>query len=487
MKTRLKKKSLWVFLSVVMVLSIFPAYALTRDAHALKIESVTANAGQQITLPVKIQGNPGFSSFNMEVELQDGLSYAESGAEKSGILAEADGGELLFNNGLVGYMNQSNVNGDGELFRLHVAVPDDAASGKYNITVKVKELTNADDEEFTVSEATAVVTVKGAPTLEIESVRSYPGGVAEIPVKINGNPGFSSFNMEVTLDGLSYAVSDAKKSGILAKADDALFAFNKDGAHIGFSNQSNVNGDGELFRLYVDVPVNVAAGDYRISVEVMEITNDQDVGLVVKNANGVVTVIVPALEVGPVQVKAGDTAKVPVKIQGNPGFSSFNMEVIDIPSGWSLLGAEKRGVLAKAEDGSLAFNEKEGLVGFMSRSNVDGDGELFWLNVNVPSDAYATDYDISVRVTGITNDCDKDFSVDDAKGVVKVTTDQLYTITVIDTEHGRLEVTPNGKATAGTEVTINAIPDDNCVLKELIVKDEKGNVVARFPASPESP
>lgn len=313
--------------------------------------------------------------------------------------------------------------------------------------------------------------------LEIESVAVNAGEIVRVPVGIKGNPGFSSFEMTVTVP----------ESLICMEAESDLLGdtltFNPTNGFLAYAGDQNIDADGTLFWLHLEASKQSVPRDYKISVEVREITSDAahsgiDFSEQFGTAEGVVTVttdVIPSLAIGTVQVNAGGSAKVPVYIKNNPGFSSFDM-MVTIPDGFTCTEA-KSDLLAD----TLTFNTDKGLLAYAGSQNIDGDGMLFWLFLEASDQAGVRDYEINISVIEMTNDAahgSVDFGkmFETAAGMVTVTTETLYTITVEqpDPKQGSLVVDPSGSVTEGTNVKITATPASGYKLTKIIVTDSKG-------------
>lgn len=336
---------------------------------------------------------------------------------------------------------------------------------------------------------------ENVPTLKIETSEQTvnAGESIAVPVTIIGNPGFSAFDMKITIpEGWSYTGDGVVKSsddasGILVEGNP--FEFNQDEGLLAFMHSVDITKDGTLFWLLLKAPDDFKSGKNEISIEVTDMTsaadqNTKNFGEQFEVAKALVR-IPAALDIGDGQVNAGGTVMVPVRIKGNPGFSAFEMKV-EIPTGWSYTEQGIATQVPGMEPGILintitpGFND--GLIAYASGDDIEDDGTLFWLGLKAPEDAVAGEKTIEIEVTEMTSVKDKNtgnfsalFAI--ATGKVTVTTSTLHSITVNPSDNGRLVVTPNGNVAEGETVTITAIPDKNYKLAKLYYTDAGGNII----------
>ncbi|MBQ7564040.1 MAG: Ig-like domain-containing protein [Lachnospiraceae bacterium] len=183
LKLYLKK----ILVSIVLLsLLIQPFYAFASEnisseqagTAIVTVDSVEADPGDTINIPVRITTNPGFAGLCFAISCPDSLSL-------SGITA----GELLAGGSFTGDKNSSvvqwydpyaeqNITGTGILFTLAFKVGDNAKAGKYKVEAGLKDgkasnFTNIDYNNVAVSFESGEVTVKGTedPTKKlVESI-----------------------------------------------------------------------------------------------------------------------------------------------------------------------------------------------------------------------------------------------------------------------------------------------------------------------------
>lgn len=151
-------------LSIVMVLVLLVcgSVASLGASAALKIDSIKAQAGQEVTMPVYIENNPGFSGTKITISYDKNLKVIS--VEKGNVLnygnfvQNADNStdnsfDVVWNSNIE---NKAN----GEMFTITFKLPDNAV-GDYNIKITYdKDNTfNAKYDDITFDCGSAVISV----------------------------------------------------------------------------------------------------------------------------------------------------------------------------------------------------------------------------------------------------------------------------------------------------------------------------------------
>ena len=151
-------------LSIVMVLVLLVcgSVASLGASAALKIDSIKAQAGQEVTMPVYIENNPGFSGTKITVSYDENLKVIS--VEKGNVLnygnfvQNADNSadksfDVVWNSSIE---NKAN----GVMFTVTFKLPDNAA-GDYNVKITYdKDNTfNAKYDDVTFDCGSAVISV----------------------------------------------------------------------------------------------------------------------------------------------------------------------------------------------------------------------------------------------------------------------------------------------------------------------------------------
>lgn len=148
-------------LAFLVAATLFCGMCVSAEAvPAVSVGSVTAYAGDTVSIPVSLENNPGINSFTLGVQYDseslrfDGFSYENTGLSGS---FEA-GGKIV-------WLNTTDSDYNGEIFTLEFTVLDTAAPGQTAVTVTYEkgDICNFDmeDIDFAVSAGSVNIAVKG--------------------------------------------------------------------------------------------------------------------------------------------------------------------------------------------------------------------------------------------------------------------------------------------------------------------------------------
>ncbi len=151
-------------LSIVMVfvLLVCGSVASLGASAALKIDSIKAQAGQEVTMPVYIENNPGFSGTKITVSYDENLKVIS--VEKGNVLNYGNfvqNADNSADNSFDVVWNSSIENkANGVMFTVTFKLPDNAA-GDYNVKITYdKDNTfNAKYDDVTFDCGSAVISV----------------------------------------------------------------------------------------------------------------------------------------------------------------------------------------------------------------------------------------------------------------------------------------------------------------------------------------
>lgn len=151
-------------LSIVMVLVLLVcgSVASLGASAALKIDSIKAQAGQEVTMPVYIENNPGFSGTKITVSYDENLKVIS--VEKGNVLNYGNfvqNADNSADNSFDVVWNSSIENkANGVMFTVTFKLPDNAA-GDYNVKINFdKDNTfNAKYDDVTFDCGSAVISV----------------------------------------------------------------------------------------------------------------------------------------------------------------------------------------------------------------------------------------------------------------------------------------------------------------------------------------
>ena len=152
----------------VLVLAVMAAGCLTafaEDPMSVSASDVSAKAGSEVTVTVKLNNNVGMNYLKVQVSYDDSVMTLSSvkNCKLFDALASMPGNTSANPFSMV-FAGAADENYSGDLFTLTFTVADDAASGKYNIGIDVAQCANQKNENLSVAADSAVITIEGKTT-----------------------------------------------------------------------------------------------------------------------------------------------------------------------------------------------------------------------------------------------------------------------------------------------------------------------------------
>ena len=187
-------KRLVAFLCALAILLSMPVYA-AGTAPVVSADSVTAEAGATVDVPIRITGNTGILGAKITVQYAEGLTLTKiSAGEAFAGLAMTKPGKLNDNpisivwDGLDGA-----AEADGVIVVLTFQAPQRAGYYPITITTNSKDFVDNDLHPVAVETKAGAVTVEGethtGPVVSADSVTAEAGATVDVPIRITGNTG----------------------------------------------------------------------------------------------------------------------------------------------------------------------------------------------------------------------------------------------------------------------------------------------------------
>ena len=187
-------KRLVAFLCALAILLSMPVYA-AGTAPVVSADSVTAEAGATVDVPIRITGNTGILGAKITVQYAEGLTLTKiSAGEAFAGLAMTKPGKLNDNpisivwDGLDGA-----AEADGVIVVLTFQAPQGAGYYPITITTNSKDFVDNDLHPVAVETKAGAVTVEGethtGPVVSADSVTAEAGATVDVPIRITGNTG----------------------------------------------------------------------------------------------------------------------------------------------------------------------------------------------------------------------------------------------------------------------------------------------------------
>jgi hypothetical protein len=451
-------------LAALLALTMVPAVAFAAPADSFEfyvgepLEGVPVEgleAGDVITIPIKMAGNPGVSSvtlitvFDTSVfEYVPGtLDYSTTGENPSvfsnwmllGSEDRASEGYLAAGGIYVpGLMYIDFTTEAGIVYKLQLKVKDGITTGNTSIGLftaysdtgdpvippfssPTKDIANAAGVKVPCTITSLVLPVKGddnplppaAVTVGSVVGTVKPGDSFTVPISIAQNPGFAAFAFTLGFNSSVLELTALDATGALLGADLLVDLNTATAGYVkGAVNQIYViDDDGVLYYATFTVKAGAADGTYPISIGLKDsselnfvdsMANPLDIGF---NA-GSVKVETPlpppaaAVSVGSVAgtVKPGDSFTVPISIAQNPGFAAFAFTLGFDSSALELTALDATGALLGAD---LLADLNTATAGYVKGAVnqiyvIDDDGVLYNATFTVKAGAADGTYPISI-------------------------------------------------------------------------------------------
>ncbi|MBR6784847.1 MAG: hypothetical protein IKM25_01190 [Clostridia bacterium] len=173
------KKSTAILLSALILVSVACIAFASNVSNRIYADSVTVEAGEQITVPVKIENNDGFMGFSVivtyDVDVFTPVSVSK-GSMLSGMFDDSI--ETSTDNSFkVVFTGTSDVETDGILFNVVFDVAD-GASGEYDIELSYSQQDTFkegwENAEFNCEVAKVIVTVDGTTAPSVTEPATNP-------------------------------------------------------------------------------------------------------------------------------------------------------------------------------------------------------------------------------------------------------------------------------------------------------------------------
>ncbi len=181
------KKLILHFICAVLVISAFCAQAINAVAltePTISVGDKTCNPGNEISLSVSLENNPGIMYLSATPKC-----YDEAGEETDYItIASVENGELFsLEEGInLIFDSDGNVEENGTLCTLHIAVAEDAPYGEYSVELILRESYNSSEQDVEVDITAGTVTVE-KPHTPAAAVKEN-----EVPATCTANGSYDS-------------------------------------------------------------------------------------------------------------------------------------------------------------------------------------------------------------------------------------------------------------------------------------------------------
>ena len=289
----------------------------------LMVSSPEAMPGETVKVDVSLRDNPGILTTTLK------LIYDDTELEFLDINCNNDlGVTLSIENTVVWSLKDSeNYSEDGVLFTLVFRVLDTAKAGRSEITLSYEAggIINQKEEDINfIVESGAVNIIAVEPTLSMFSYMAdaEAGDTVECMVNLKNNPGIAAVQLTPMYDNTVFELTDVRFNYEVFDGDGELTESNK---ILWVSRNLKDNAaNGTLLTLVFRVLDNTEVRSSEISVLCEEgdilNSNEDSINFDISSAKTSIGIVkIPEFKISSVYAAAGETLKVDVSIEDNPG------------------------------------------------------------------------------------------------------------------------------------------------------------------------
>ena len=289
----------------------------------LMVSSPEAMPGETVKVDVSLRDNPGILTTTLN------LIYDDTELEFLDVNCNNDLGVTLSNKNTVMWFskNSKNYSEDGVLFTLVFRVLDTAKAGRSEITLSYEAggIINQKEEDINfIVELGAVNIIAVEPTLNMFSYMAgaEAGDTVECMVNLKNNPGIAAVQLTPMYDDTVFELTDVRFNYEVFDGDGELTESNK---ILWVSrNLKDNSANGTLLTLVFRVLDNTEVRSSEISVLCEEgdilNSNEDNINFDISSAKTSIGIVkIPEFKISSVYSAAGETLKVDVSIENNPG------------------------------------------------------------------------------------------------------------------------------------------------------------------------
>ncbi len=175
----MKKRMIVVLLTVLLSLSALVPSQAVSNVPAISASSISANAGESVTVALTLSGNPGVSALVLTLKY-DTDALTQTAVTNAGMFEHMDCDRNLV------FFSPSDVTADGTIATLTFDVSE-RASGSYPIEIIIRETCNSAYEDVDFAALSGVVSVQneGAFTVRVNGEEKIvkPGDILSISAR----------------------------------------------------------------------------------------------------------------------------------------------------------------------------------------------------------------------------------------------------------------------------------------------------------------
>ena len=378
-------KSLAMLISVLLIISsVFVTASATNSATVSAEQIGSANPGQTITIPVKINNNPGIMGFSVSVKYDKTALTpvsVSSGTILNGLFDDSIGTSEAGSFDVV-WSGTENCTQNGILFNVTFTVNSNA------IGITKIELSYSQADTFNENWQDVVLNCEGInlpiesqhvteSALSVGNVNTLANKTVTVPVSVNGNNPEKSFSFTIIYDSkvlIPKAVSSEKYDVISSNVSNANGTLN-----IELSSNNPQSGVAANIEFFVK---SEAEGKYNLNAAA---------STSMKCISGSISVSTPDgtayISANNYESLRGETITVPIKISNNSGIMGYRLTFTYDESVFAPISAVAGEGFTGNFDNSIGIKSNMFNVVWSNSSNITTNGTIAILTFRINDDA----------------------------------------------------------------------------------------------------
>lgn len=283
----------------LMVSNCLPTYA-AGNAPSLTVDTVTAEAGASVEVPIRLSGNTGICGATLTVTYDDALTL--TGIEKGDALSSltmTKPGNMSANPFRIVWDGTDNDTTEGVIAVLTFTAP--TAEGTYNIEVSSDgEVFDSDINLVELDITNGAVQVgqtvtpdepeKNNPVVTVAAVTAEAGENVEVPIVLSGNTGICGATLSVTYDEALTLTGIVKGDALSSLTMTKPGNMSANPFRLVWDGTDNDTTNGTLAVLTFTAPAEAGTYDVTVSYEEGDVLDSELNSVILNITNGTIEV-----------------------------------------------------------------------------------------------------------------------------------------------------------------------------------------------------
>ncbi|MDR3295577.1 MAG: dockerin type I domain-containing protein [Clostridiales Family XIII bacterium] len=265
-----------ILILCLLLMGLFPLNAMAAgDAHVI-VDTITGpiNAGDEVTVPVRLTNNPGIAGAGFEIFFDASvltLTNFTAGTVLPNMTKNVPGHKLNF-------WTTENVTSDGVVFNAIFEVNATAPTGDYEVSIGlvgglganfVNEDLDAVPVDFTVGTISVLGTSTSPALVTVGSLSAQAGATnVAVPVTIEDNPGIAAAAFTLSYDTTALTLTGFTNGGVFEDSQLSQNVATKSVAFLSLTEDKTA--DGVLFNAIFDVNATAPLGSYTVGIGLVD-------------------------------------------------------------------------------------------------------------------------------------------------------------------------------------------------------------------------